>query len=469
MDMLDDCFDDDFEWDELLDMIEEGKVVPVLGHELLEAAVDGVPTTLQRLLAERLVAAHGLKAELRPHFELACAVTAMLEQPGVHPDAPYPAVNKMRKREPPFPLPEALRKLASIRPLDLFVSITPDNLMAVALDSVRHGGNKLTKEIKFAPQQDTDSQTQGQEEPGQGLPVVFNLFGQFSATPVYVLHEADALEFIHAFVSRDPPPPAWLMSRLRDRRLLLLGVHLPEWLERFVLRGVNRGPLRTDRRPYWIARATEPSSASVALFFQRFGRDARLHVYPDGATAFVDELQRRWQARGGVLAAANDTGVAAGPDSHKAIFISYDWNNRDAVERLYKEFDEVSDGDCWLDRRNLLPGSAWENEIHSAIRRGVKIFIAVLSDRTENKEGGEGVVFQEWGAALERARGIIGRDFVIPVVVDADATRADPGRYPKLMKSFPQFERYTFGLAPGGVPTQDLIDAIRAQLRAIRS
>lgn len=460
----------DLEWDELLDTIEDGKVVPVLGHELLEATVDGVPTTLQQLLAARLVTARGLNVELRRHFELADAVAAMLEQPRVRPDDSYPQVNRlMRALAPPFPLPDALLKLAAIRPLDLFVTTTPDDLMARALDSVRHGGNALTRQIAFAPKQDTDAQAQAQEEPGQGLPVVFNLFGRFGPMPAYALHEEDALEFIHALVSRDSPPPDWLMSRLRDRRLLLIGVHLPDWLERFVLRGVNRGPLRTDRRTYWIARSSEPSSASVALFFQRFGRDARLHVYPGGAGAFVGELLQRWQARGGTLPAANGSEPADAPDSHKAIFISYDWNNRDSVERLYQAVDEVSDGDCWLDRRNLLPGSTWENEIRSAIRRGVKLFIAVLSDLTENKRGGEGVVFQEWDAALERARGIIGRDFVIPVVVDADATRADPARYPKLMKAFPQFERYTFGLAPGGLPHPTLLDAIRAQLRAIRS
>jgi hypothetical protein len=468
---LDDTYDDaDFEWDELLDTIEDGKVVPVLGHELLEAVVGDAPTTLQRLLANRLVAARGLTVELRRHFELADAVAAMLEQPRVRPDDSYPQVNRlMRALEPPFPVPDTLLRLASIRPLDLFVSTTPDDLMARALDSVRHGGNALTRQIAFAPKQDTNTQTQAHEEPGQGLPVVFNLFGRFSPMPAYALHEEDALEFIHAFISRDSPPPDWLMSRLRDRRLLLLGVHLPDWLERFVLRGVNRGPLRTDRRTYWIARSSEPSAASVALFFQRFGRDARLHVYPGSAAAFVGELQGRWQARGGVLPVTNDAEAPAGPDTHKAIFISYDWNNRDAVERLAKAVDEASDGDCWLDRRNLLPGSTWEDEIRSAIRRGVKLFIAVLSDVTENKKGGEGVVFQEWDAALERARGIIGRDFVIPVVVDADATRADPARYPKLMKAFPQFERYTFGLAPGGVPSETLLDAIRAQLRAIRS
>lgn len=457
-----------FPWDELLDTIDDGKLVPVLGHELLQAEVDGQPTTLQRLLATRLAASQRLPAPARLHFELADVVAEMLELPRMRPDDPYPLVTRlMRGLNPPFPMPPVLLQLAAIRPLQLFVSTTPDDLMARALDAVRHGGNALTRQLAFSLKQSTAAQAQAQDEPEEGLPVVFNLFGRFSTLPEYALHEEDALEFIHGLVSRDAPPPDWLMSRLRDRALLLLGVHLPDWLERFVLRGVNRGPLRSDRRTYWIARELEPSAASVALFFQRFGRDARLQVFGGGAVDFVAELARRWGERGGAVP-VQDGEPPAPADSHKSIFISYDWNNKDAVERLYREIDELSDGDCWIDRRNLLPGSTWERDIESALRRGVKLVLAVLSDRTNQKKGGEGVVFMEWRAALERARGLIGRDFIIPVVVDADATRADPERYPRLMEAFPEFRKLTFGLAPGGAPTPDLLKAVRLQLQQIR-
>ena len=54
------------------------------------------------------------------------------------------------------------------------------------------------------------------------------------------------------------------------------------------------------------------------------------------------------------------------------------------------------------------------------------------------------------------------------MVVDADATRVDPDRYPRLMEAFPEFRKLTFGLAPGGVPTPDLLKAVRLQLQQIR-
>ena len=370
---------------------------------------------------------------MRGHFELADAVAAFLEQPRVRPDDAYPQVNRLvANLQPPFPVPQALRQLAAIRDFDLFISTTPDDLMAAALDEVRFRGNAGTRRLAFSLKQSTTAQAQATDEPAQGTPVVFNLFGRFCTRPEYALHEEDSLEFIHGLVSRDVTPPDWLMSRVRDHDLLLLGVHLPDWLERFVLRTANRERLRKAGRAYYVARELEPSAAALALFFQRFGGDSRLNVYRGTAIEFVGELHRRWLERhpAPVAGAAETPGEAAAP-RNGSIFISYDWQNLAAVERLHAALAELSDGDVWFDRRRLQPGSAWESEIASQIRHGVKLFVAVLSDLTERKPGNEGVVFAEWRAALERARGVITpRTFILPVVVDADATRGEPGTLP---------------------------------------
>ncbi len=466
-DAFEGAFDDDFAWDDLLDTIAEGKVVPVIGHELLEADYAGERTTLQRLVAAALAAGRGFHVDARRHFELGDAVAAYLEQPRVRPDDPYPQVTRLiRNLKPPFPIPEPLQQLAAIRPFDLFVSTTPDDLMARALDQVRHRGNEVARRLAFSLKQSTAAQTQAMDEPRDGVPVVFNLFGQLSMLAEYALHEEDALEYIHGLVSRDAAPPDWLMSRLRDRVLLFIGVHLPDWLERFVLRAVNRGPLRTDHRTYYIARELGPSAAAVALFYHRFGRDARLQVYRGGAVPFVAELHRRWRER--VPDAPASAAADAPPEGRGSVFISYDWDNRPAVERLHQSITELG-GDVWYDRQRLLAGSDWERDIRAQIRQGVELFIAVLSDQAENKPRSQGVVFEEWNEAIARSRRFKWpRTFVVPVVIDADATRADPARYPDLMRTFPDFERFTFGLAPNGVPDASLLAALEQQIKLIR-
>ena len=45
---------DAFPWEDLLDYIQDGKVMPVIGHELIEAEYQGRLVSLQRVLAERL-------------------------------------------------------------------------------------------------------------------------------------------------------------------------------------------------------------------------------------------------------------------------------------------------------------------------------------------------------------------------------------------------------------------------------
>ncbi len=463
-----DASPDDFAWDDLLDAIAEGKVLPVIGHELLDAEYEGQRTTLQRLVAQRLAASQGLPTSHRRHFELSDAVAASLELPRTRPDDPYPQVTRiMRNLKPPFPIPPALTQLAGIRPLDLFVSTTPDDLMAQALDAQRFGGATVTRRLAFSIKQSTAAQAQGMDEPRDGVPVVFNLLGRLSTLPEYALHDEDALEFIHGLISRDAVPPDWLLSRLRDRVLLIIGLHLPDWLERFVLRSASSGRLRKADRIYFIAREFEPSASALALFFQRFGRGSRLNVYPGNAIDFVDELQRRWLER--CPDASHDTVTAPAPAGRGSIFISYDRQNRVAVDRLHQAIVDLG-GDAWYDRVNLRPGSDWDREIRNQIRHGVQLFLPVLSDQTENKPRSEGVVFAEWAEALARASRVIApRTFIVPVVVDADATRADPARYPKLMRAFPDFERYTFGLAPGGVPTPELLEAVEGQIQLIRS
>ncbi len=458
---------DDFAWDDLLDAIAEGKVLPVIGHELLEAEYDGGRTTLQRLVAQKLAASQGLPADFRQHFELSEAVAATLELPRTRPDDPYPQVARIiRNLNPPFPPPPALAQLAAIRPLDLFVSTTPDDLMAQALDTQRFRGAAVTRRLAYSVKQSTAALAEGLQEPRDGVPVVFNLLGRLSTLPEYALHDEDALEFIHGLISRDATPPEWLLSRLRDRVLLIIGLHLPDWLERFVLRSASSGRLRKADRSYFIARAFEPSASALALFFHRFGKGSRLNVYPGNAVDFVAELSRRWTARCPEAGA----GVAAPPPAGRgSIFISYDWQNRGAVDRLHQAIVDLG-GDAWFDRVNLVPGSDWEREIRAQIRHGVQLFVAVLSDQTENKPNSEGVVFAEWAEAVARASRVIApRSFIVPVVVDADATEANPARYPKLMRAFPEFERFTFGLAPGGVPSPGLLAAVERQIELIRS
>ena len=153
--------DDSFPWEDLLDYIQDGKVVPFLGHELLQAEYLGRRVTLQRLLAERLAEREKLEVQWNPHFELNDAVSAYFANPQAKLVGLYDRIaGFLRSLNPPFPIPDALLRLAAIRPFDLFVSVTFDSLMARALDQVRFGGNAVTREIEFSINQSTAAQSE---------------------------------------------------------------------------------------------------------------------------------------------------------------------------------------------------------------------------------------------------------------------------------------------------------------------
>ena len=108
--------------------------------------------------------------------------------------------------------------------------------------------------------------------------MVYNLFGRASRSADYAIHDEDVLEFIHRLVSRDVTPPEWLLSELRGRHLLILGVHLPDWLGRFVLRAATRDRLLLAQRSYFIAREGAATARTLDEFLRRFGRETHIQV-----------------------------------------------------------------------------------------------------------------------------------------------------------------------------------------------
>ena len=78
------------------------------------------------------------------------------------------------------------------------------------------------------------------------------------------------------------------------------------------------------------------------------------------------------------------------------------------------------------------------------IRRTVRLFVPIISANTER--AGEGYVFREWTEAVDRSRSILGRRFIVPVVIDDDYD-GDPSRYKQIPADF---RRLHFGRAPAG-------------------
>ncbi|HET6735285.1 toll/interleukin-1 receptor domain-containing protein [Mycobacterium sp.] len=451
--------DNDF-WDDLLSHIREQRLVPVVGPELNVVDLGGTEQTLTTLIGERLVEKHSLTVP--PGVTtMGEAVAAFLRERGqFEADRLYRDINNIIVKLDPEP-GDALRNLATIDDLRLFVATTPDRLLAKAVNEVRFHGRQTAREIAFSPAQSTSEQSRNAAAAASTETVVLNLFGRSASTPQYAIHEEDRLEWIHALLSDTANLPDWLDHQLKDCPLLFIGCEVPDWIGRFLLRMSTNGRLSVEQKQFFFAGCSSLYEPSLSNFFETYCRKTQVQQLDVSPTEFVAELRARWEQESAPRKASVGHAIRPASSDTPTIFISYMREDADAARRICDAIRGLG-GDVWLDERRLLPGDDWQAEILAAIRRNIRLFVPIISANTERVE--EGYVFQEWYEAVERSRRIPGRRFIVPVIVDDDYL-GDPSKYHRMRNSFGHLH---FGRAPAGAPDDDLHAALKAEIRAMR-
>ena len=204
-------------WEELLAQIEAGQVIPVVGPELLWAAVEGreiaaVPGSRRTPAGEVWPSRQRRRAGRRPRAERYPRPAAALSR-------------TQRRRVRAGPVAAVACRICTARSMScsrrwwkppqkprssrcgiwlvspafrLFVTTTPDDLLARAIDAERHGGMAKTEHIVFAPKLASGTLSDLPEACSSGYTAVCYLFGKASPSPfVFAIHDEDTLEFIH--------------------------------------------------------------------------------------------------------------------------------------------------------------------------------------------------------------------------------------------------------------------------------
>jgi hypothetical protein len=458
---------DDF-WEDLLAYVAHKRVIPVVGAELLTITENGQEVPLYRAVADRLLNKYNLsldklagKEVLRPHHELNDAVCALAAN-GYHVRDLYRPVSSIldnlltEHKE----AQEPLRELASIRDFDLFVTTTPDGLLAQALNAARFDGADLTHEIRYAPNLPFDPKNDIPETRSTQYIAVFYLFGKADVGPFYAIHDEDALEFPYTVPSKGPER---MFAELRGRNLLMIGCAFYDWLSRFFIRISNSMRLSVDRdKKEFLVGEETAGNQNLTVFLKRFSHDS--HCYPGDARAFVTELYRRWNALPRTASIPVVQPQPGGPDPglvSGSVFISYAHEDIVAARTLFTDLQKIGNDVAWFDKSDLKPGDIWENQITGAIEH-CRVFLPLLSATTELRD--EGYFKREWKRAAARYEGIIGPKFIFPIVVDPDYT-GDMGRYQRVPAAFKEFQ---FDHAPSGHMSDALKEELTRQLRMFR-
>jgi len=409
-----DLFDDDA-WDDLLNYIEERRVIPIIGPDLLRVQTDRGLRPLYEWLPEKLAVRLSVDpAGLPQPLMLNDVVCAYLGQRGRREEA-YTRLRSIM-REVEFEPPHALRQLAQITDFDLFITTTFDPLLEKAVNLERYGGQPGTEVIAYAPNRVADLPV---ERSQLQRTVVYHLLGRLSASPTYVVSDEDMLEFICALQSEHLTPEK-LFHELEHNHLLLIGSDFSNWLARLFLRMAKRKRL-SDPRDVGEILADDHTMKDERLvaFLQQVS--VRTRVY-SGAEAFVAELHARWtKRRGGAAASSGPATVPQRflPPSREmpehAIFISYAREDLPAVQRLKAAMDAAG-LTTWFDLDRLEGGDDYDRKINANIGR-CSFFVPVISAATQRRH--EAYFRREWSYAVDRARNIAeGGVFILPVCID---------------------------------------------------
>jgi hypothetical protein len=442
-------------WNQLLDLIAKGDVVPIVGEELLQLPGEPPGTTLYQALAKRFADLCGIELEEQWRGNLSATVRR-------HPDfrdSPFNVYDDLGKEYEQWnpPIPETLRALAKITHLRLFVSTTFDDCLERALNEARFEGKRRTEVIAYSPK-NVPSEAVVTDKLGHGLPVVFQCFGNYRTPLQFALTEGDIVEYLHALQTAEYRPKR-IFSELYERPLLLLGNSFPDWLTRIFLRMVRQKSLHQGETKQYVA---DSKRDPQLLFFLR-NFTINTEVIDDMNPAeFVMELSAKWTERYGDQVSVKPVSilpVETKAMSQNAVFISYcrtDANGGVARDQevaiAIRDALVARDVDVWLDHRALEGGDDYSKKIRRYINT-CSVFLPLISETTESRA--DGFFRMEWGWALERLPQFTGSDrqFLLPVVID----NTDPVR----AKIPEEFRRIQCTRLEGGKPSDEFLNRVQ--------
>jgi hypothetical protein len=411
----------------VLQCLEEERVIPILGPDLLEVNLEGTGTPLYPLLARKLAAHLGVSSEDLPGGSELQEVARRHLARSRDVQEIYRSVRLVFRELDPIPIPEPLLDLARIPALELFVTTTFDVLAELALDRERFDGMRQTLAFAYAP---NDRQDLPPEFDRIRRPAVFHLFGRLSGTPhSFAVTREDTLQFLDSLQTR---PPGFLFDKLRESDLLILGSPLSGWIARLL----GRDRLEENAPVVFVDRRDSTTEASVQA----------------PVLEFVRELSRRWSE-----ISREEPGRSAGEVTAGAVYLSTVAADRAVAESIRDTLDR-SGVDVFLEEDDSALSPRRDRKLRNALRE-CAAFVPVMSGRS--KDAPRRFLQKEWvEAILEAARAAPAGRFVLPVVVD-DASSKDA--------SLPrEFGELKWEKLPGGKPSSDFVKTLVELQRSYR-
>lgn len=415
---------DNFNWDELLERIESGNIIPVIGQGLYWIDVDGKERLLYDYLAERLAESNGFTLPPGANHKFSKAAFRFIEKQKEKEVSDFVAAKHLRnsllEMLKPLKLIDAnpLWKLARVRAFTLFLNTTYDDFL---VNTIRRARSYPTT-ARYYTLKDKDIHDLGDElfdSPGHPKrTLVYNLYGNVRERVDSAFTEKDILETIVKFQKDMEVNRAnRLFLELEGNSLLFIGCGYEDWLFRFFVRTICNRPFQYQKE---LAACKfigddfgdeETASANeLVRFLKSYGAEI---FYSGGGRNFVkllfDKLEHHFP--GEIIPVSEFPATA---------FICFHGANRPAAVELTRGL-KAGGVNVWLDEREFAPGDEIDETIINAIER-CPVFVPLISEETKTlflENGKMKYHYQEWNWVylFNKKYGNKAKT-IIPVIVD---------------------------------------------------
>jgi len=376
--------------DQLIDLVTQGNVLPIVHDDLLAIDTPSGPRPLSQVLVERL--ATSLEIALPPHGTLSDVAAAFLATgPKAKMQRVRAELGAIIKNDAAEWVPiQTLRDLASIGAFRFFLTTGLDPLLGIALRAARGAEPSIgafTSDAKLK-----DLLTSWRSAPA----MVYHLFGTATNPGTnFAVTEEETIEGLLALKEYGPNLPE-LMGELRKSHLLLLGCRYPDWLARLFLRIARGKRLGAARDETELMAGADAHAVPLVHFLERFSKETE--ILPISAAALVADLAAAWRI--------NSPGVTDTTEviPTQSIFISYASADAHAARALSDALRRRG-LDVWLDKGtssdSLKPGDAYDRRIREQIAR-CELFVPVLSRLAQDARRNTSAASGHWPSSVTK-------------------------------------------------------------------
>ena len=410
--------------DDIIDQIKLGKVIPIIGYDLLfnEFDNDGGQDFLKRLIE---VHARNNPPALPPDSNMSGYELINSYYHSLDDNETFKIKLSRTIQDQRFKwnlIPESYRKIVSIKHFKLFLNATFTNTLELAINSYRAKGSS-EQEIKSSYQTFSYHPTEPEDLPNAAPnprfqlnfdnPVIYNLFGiHDEQSSEYVLTDADYMELIYDLIINKNENFINLLSYLNGGGyLLFLGCNFPDWFFRFFIRICvgNRLDFAPIQRKSLIDRLADPSRSVFISYYKIKSLDI-------DCNHLLDEIYRKLSAEPGTPSLLQSSG-------NNNVFISYCRNDEQVAKDIAQQFDEKYIEYFW-DKNNLRTGNNLNKEITDAIDKCC-VFLPVVSSSIGASSP---YVWMEWKYAVDTKKLIwpVFKEFVVQDMLLPDAFGVTP-------------------------------------------